>query len=59
MSIPVIHPNWSQAPKVLTDGFSLEITAKDVDALREASPKIRGARGSTDLSDDDTMFFFR
>ncbi len=42
MSIPVIHPNWSQAPKVLTDGFSLEITAKDIDALREASPKIPG-----------------
>ena len=42
MGIPVIHPNWSEPAEVMTDGFSLEITAKDVDALREASPKIPG-----------------
>lgn len=37
MTKPIIHPNWSRAPERMTDGFSLEITAKDVDALRKAA----------------------
>lgn len=37
---PVIHPNWAHAPQRITDGYSLEITAKDVDALRESAAAI-------------------
>lgn len=40
MQKPLIHPNWERAPDGITDGFSLEITAKDVAALREAAPLI-------------------
>lgn len=40
MAKPTIHPNWSVTPRLLTDGYSLEITAKDVDSLRAASPRI-------------------
>lgn len=36
-----IHPAWAlAAPAVMTDGYSLEMTAKDVDALRTAAPHI-------------------
>jgi methylenetetrahydrofolate reductase (NADPH) len=36
-----LHPAWEQpVPSVLTDGYSLEMTAKDVDALRAAAPRI-------------------
>ena len=38
MTLPSIHPNWDLPPKGMTDGYSLEITAKDIDALREAAP---------------------
>ena len=34
MTLPSIHPNWDLPPKGMTDGYSLEITAKDIDALR-------------------------
>lgn len=40
MAVPLIHPNWANAPAGMTDGYSLEITAKDVAALREAAPLI-------------------
>lgn len=37
-----IHPDWARAlPTVMTDGYSLEMTAKDIDALVVAAPKIR------------------
>ncbi len=36
----LIHPNWDKAPELITDGFSLEMTAKDEDALRDAAPLI-------------------
>jgi methylenetetrahydrofolate reductase (NADPH) len=36
----LIHPNWGQAPERITDGFSLEMTAKDIAALRAAAPSI-------------------
>jgi methylenetetrahydrofolate reductase (NADPH) len=32
-----IHPNWDRKPDGIAEGFSLEITAKDVTALREAA----------------------
>ena len=36
-----IHPAWAlAAPAVMTDGYSLEMTAKDIDALRLAAPRI-------------------
>jgi len=35
-----IHPNWDREPAFITEGYSLEITAKDVDRLREAAPDI-------------------
>lgn len=40
MQKPIIHPNWLRAPDGITDGFSLEITAKDVAALTKAAPLI-------------------
>jgi methylenetetrahydrofolate reductase (NADPH) len=38
MTKPVIHPNWERAPDRPTDGYSLEITAKDIASLRAAAP---------------------
>jgi methylenetetrahydrofolate reductase (NADPH) len=40
MSLPSIHPNWDRPPTVITEGYSLEIMAKDIDALTEAAPAI-------------------
>ena len=40
MTKPVIHPAWLSPPSGMTDGYSLEITAKDVDSLRAAAPRI-------------------
>ncbi len=40
MSYAEIHPNWETLSDNLLDGYSLEITAKDVPALREAAPMI-------------------
>ncbi len=40
MPRPLIHPNWATRPERITDGYSLEMTAKDVAALREAAPLI-------------------
>lgn len=40
MTIPVIHPNWARSPARITDGYSLEMTARDRDALRDAAPSI-------------------
>jgi methylenetetrahydrofolate reductase (NADPH) len=37
---PIIHPNWLRAPHGITEGFSLEITAKDVSSLTKAAPHI-------------------
>ena len=37
MAKPIIHPNWCLTPERMTDGFSLEITAKDVEALKSAA----------------------
>ena len=35
-----LHPAWATMPAVVTDGYSLEMTAKDFDALHEAAPGI-------------------
>ncbi|OGT75126.1 MAG: 5,10-methylenetetrahydrofolate reductase [Gammaproteobacteria bacterium RIFCSPLOWO2_02_FULL_56_15] len=40
MSYAQIHPNWDRDPEYITEGFSIEITAKDIDGLREAAPKL-------------------
>lgn len=40
MAIPVIHPNWDRPAQGMMDGYSIEITAKDIDALREAGSLI-------------------
>lgn len=37
MAVPLIHPNWARAPKIVTEGYSLEMTAKDHAALHEAA----------------------
>ncbi len=40
MATPQIHPNWDRKPDGITEGFSLEMTAKDHAALHEAAPLI-------------------
>lgn len=36
----LIHPNWDHAPARITDGFSLEVTAKEEASLRAVAPLI-------------------
>ncbi len=36
----LIHPNWDLPMVRVTDGFSIEITAKDVDALKQVAPSL-------------------
>lgn len=40
MARPLIHPAWASPPAGITDGFSLEMTAKDIESLRAAAPLI-------------------
>jgi methylenetetrahydrofolate reductase (NADPH) len=40
MPKPLIHPAWSSPPDGITDGYSLEMTAKDIASLRAAAPQI-------------------
>jgi len=40
MVIPVLHPAWLRPPVGMTDGYSLEMTAKDRPALAEAASAI-------------------
>lgn len=40
MAIPVLHPNWERQPVRITEGYSIEMTAKDIDALRNAAPSM-------------------
>jgi len=37
MSYAAIHPNWDRDPAYITEGFSVEITAKDVEGLRASA----------------------
>lgn len=39
-SSALLHPNWDLPPAGITDGFSLEMTAKDEASLRDAAPLI-------------------
>ncbi|MXO70129.1 methylenetetrahydrofolate reductase [Alteraurantiacibacter buctensis] len=41
MSYAAIHPNWEQAPANMVDGYSLEMTAKEIEGLKEAAHLIR------------------
>ena len=41
MSYAAIHPDWEKAPVNMVDGYSLEMTAKETEGLREAAPLIR------------------
>ena len=43
MSYAAIHPNWERPRDNMVDGYSLEMTAKELDGLREAAPLIRPA----------------
>jgi methylenetetrahydrofolate reductase (NADPH) len=36
----LIHPNWDLPMTRVTDGFSLEITARDVDAFKQVAPSL-------------------
>lgn len=36
----LVHPNWQHEPKSVTEGYSLEVTAKDIPALKDAAPLI-------------------
>jgi methylenetetrahydrofolate reductase (NADPH) len=40
MSYAEIHPNWDREPYYITEGFSAEITAKDIEGLHAAAPKL-------------------
>ncbi|MBC2667885.1 methylenetetrahydrofolate reductase [Novosphingobium piscinae] len=40
MANPLIHPNWDRPPVRITEGYSLEMTAKDEPSLRDAAPLI-------------------
>jgi methylenetetrahydrofolate reductase (NADPH) len=41
MSYAAIHPDWEKPRSNMADGYSLEMTAKELDGLREAAPLIR------------------
>lgn len=41
MSYAAIHPDWEKPRTNMVDGYSLEMTAKEIEGLREAAPLIR------------------
>src|SRR6478609_6945723 len=41
MSYAAIHPDWEKPRSNMADGYSLEMTAKEIEGLREAAPLIR------------------
>ncbi|MGB3794835.1 MAG: methylenetetrahydrofolate reductase [Alteraurantiacibacter sp.] len=41
MSYAAIHPNWEKPMDNMVDGYSLEMTAKEIEGLKEAAPLIR------------------
>jgi methylenetetrahydrofolate reductase (NADPH) len=41
MSYAAIHPDWEKPRRNMADGYSLEMTAKETEGLREAAPLIR------------------
>lgn len=40
MSYAQIHPNWDREPKYITEGYSVEITAKDIEGFRQTAPNL-------------------
>ena len=40
MSYAAIHPDWEKPRRNMVDGYSLEMTAKELNGLREAAPLI-------------------
>ncbi len=41
MSYAAIHPDWEKPRTNMVDGYSLEMTAKEIEGLKEAAPLIR------------------
>jgi len=41
MSYAAIHPNWENPAQNMVDGYSLEMTAKEIDGIKEAASLIR------------------
>ena len=41
MSYAAIHPDWEKPRRNMVDGYSLEMTAKELNGLRDAAPLIR------------------
>ncbi|KPL69453.1 5,10-methylenetetrahydrofolate reductase [Erythrobacter sp. SG61-1L] len=41
MSYAAIHPDWEKSRANMVDGYSLEMTAKEIEGLKEAASKIR------------------
>lgn len=41
MSYAAIHPDWERPADTMVDGYSLEMTAKEIEGLKEAAPLIR------------------
>lgn len=41
MSYAAIHPDWEKPRANMADGYSLEMTAKEIEGLKEAAPLIR------------------
>lgn len=39
-AVPTLHPAWGSAPATMVDGYSLEMTARDIAALTLAAPRI-------------------
>ena len=37
---PIVHPNWLKTPLRITEGYSLEVTAKDTTALAKVASRI-------------------
>jgi methylenetetrahydrofolate reductase (NADPH) len=43
VATPIIHPNWARPAANMVDGYSLEMTAKDLDSLHAVAPELRPA----------------
>jgi len=41
MSYAAIHPDWEKPRSNMVDGYSLEMTAKEIEGIKEAAPLIR------------------
>lgn len=56
MTTPLIHTGWAPPVANMLSGYSLEMTAKDIDSLRAAAPAIRpGASVSIAFLPNETL----